>query len=132
MGWTSNDLTRNRTTLAQAKAAHVADATDYCEGTAEIVAHEWHPSTWYAIIRRTFTDGREPITFLRVDKIEQSAGSFAYKDMGEGMGPYVDDAPSATMKAAIYKHIPEAPGYAAEFRDRMGIRYDSPAEKRSA
>jgi hypothetical protein len=29
------------------------------------------------------------------------------------------------MRAAIYKHIPIAEGYAKDFRDRMGIKYDT-------
>lgn len=127
MGWTTNDLHRNRTTLEQAKAAHLRDATDYTTGTAELLAHEWHRETFYAIIRRTFPPemNRAPVTFLRVDIIEQSPASFGYKDMSESMGPYVQDAPSATMRAAIYKHIPIAEGYAREFRDRMGIKYSN-------
>lgn len=130
MGWTQTDLHRNRTTLEQAKAAHLRDATNYATGTTELVAHEWHKETFYAIIRRTFPAEmkRAPVTFLRVDKIKQSPASFAYKDMSESMGPYVDNAPSVSMKAAIFKHIPIADGYAKEFRDRMGIKYSNQAQ----
>jgi hypothetical protein len=32
------------------------------------------------------------------------------------------------MKAAIYKHIPITDGYAKEFRDRMGIKYNNQAQ----
>ena len=130
MGWTQTDLHRNRTTLAQAKAAHVADAIRYATGTTELVAHEWHAETFYAIIRRTFPAEmkREPVTFLRVDMIEQSPASFGYKDMSESMGPYVANPPSASMKAAIFKHIPIAEGYAKDFRDRMGIKYDNQSQ----
>ena len=127
MGWTTNDLHRNRKTLEQAKAEHLRDAVDYTTGTAELVAHEWHKETFYAIIRRTFPAEmkRAPVTFLRVDMIEQSPASFGYKDMSESMGPYVANPPSASMKAAIFKHIPIADGYAKEFRDRMGIKYSN-------
>lgn len=130
MGWTITDLHRNRTTLDQAKANHLRNATDYTTGSAELLAHEWHRETFYAIIRRTFPAEmkRAPVTFLRVDMIEQSPASFGYKDMGESMGPYVQDAPSATMKAAIFKHIPIAEAYAKEFRDRMGIKYSNQSQ----
>lgn len=125
MGWTIMDLGRNRTTLEQAKRKHVIDAVQYSTGTTELLAQEWHQSTWYAIIRRTFPAEmkRAPVTFLRVDMIEQSPSHFGYKDMSESMGPYVEDAPSFVMKAAIFKHIPVADAYAKEFRDRFGIKY---------
>ena len=122
MGWTITDLSRAHMTLQQAKDKHVADAVRYGTGKTELVKHEWHPTTWYAIIRRTLPNG-EVATFLRVDMIEQTALHFGYKDMSEGMGPYVQDAPSAAMKAAIFKHIPIAKGWAKQFRDRVGIPY---------
>lgn len=130
MGWTITELDRNRTTLHQARAAHVAECTDYGTGHAELLAHEWHAETFYAIVRRTFPEGmhRAPVTFLRVDMIEQSPASFGYKDMSESMGPYVANPPSAAMKAAIFKHIPTAEAYAVEFRNRMGIKYDNKAQ----
>ena len=124
MGWTITDLDRNWMTLDRARANHVEGCTDYTAGTAELLAHEWHHSTFYAIVRRTLPSG-EVKTFLRVDMVEQSPASFGYKDMSESMGPYVQDAPSFTMRAAIYKHIPIAEGYAKDFRDRMGIKYDT-------
>lgn len=122
MGWTITDLSSARMTLQQAKDKHVADAVRYGSGTTELVKHEWHPTTWYAIIRRTLPNG-EVTTFLRVDMIEQTPMHFGYKDMSEEMGPYVQEAPSAAMKAAIFKHIPIAKGWAKQFRDRVGIQY---------
>lgn len=128
MGWTVTDLGRNRTNLVDAKARHVYQATQYCNGVkAEMLGHEWKQNTFFAIIRLVFPAERNkaPETFLRVDMIEQSAGSFGYKDMSEEMGPYVDDKPSREFAALVYKYIPVAKGYAKEFRDRMGIKYDA-------
>lgn len=129
MGWTITDLDRNRQSLQYAKEDHVRDATRYGNGIkAELIAHEWHPSTWYAIIRLTYPEGHErhgqPVTFLRTDMIEQSPARFGYKDMVESMGPNLDDKPSQKMKALIYEHIPFAEGYAVDFRKRMGIQYN--------
>jgi hypothetical protein len=129
MGWTYNNLKRNRLTLDQAKQNHVREATLYSGGTvARIIMHEWHPKTWYAIIGlyAAQTDGKEQKpyqSFLRTDMIDASPAEFGYKDMTEEMGPYVEDRPSASMCAAIVKYIPKAEGYAKEFRDRMGIPY---------
>jgi hypothetical protein len=129
MGWTYNNLKRNRLTLDQAKQNHVREATLYSGGTiARIIMHEWHPKTWYAIIGlyAAQTDGKEQKPyqiFLRTDMIDATPAEFGYKDMTEEMGPYVEDRPSASMCAAIVKYIPKAEGYAKEFRDRMGIPY---------
>lgn len=97
MGWTITDLHRNRLTLEQAKQKHLASVINYgTETKAELIAHEWHAATFYALIRLE-RPGLTPVTFLRVDMIEQSPASFGYKDMSESMGPYVDDKPSAAL-----------------------------------
>lgn len=133
MGWTITDLDRNRTSLQYAKEDHVRESTRYGNTIkAELIAHEWRPSTWYAIIKLTYLDGHErkgqSETFLRTDMIEATPARFGYKDMTEQMGPNVDDKPSEQMKALIYKHIPTAKGYATAFRDRMGIKYNATAQ----
>ena len=65
---------------------------------------------------------------MRVDKIECSSREFGYKDMTEECGPNVNDAPSHKMKEAIFKHIPIAEGYAADFRQRHGIEFITPEQ----
>lgn len=125
MGWTTTDLHRNRKTLEQAKADYVRGLTQYSTGTAELVAYEWHPTTFYAIIRRTFPEAmhRAPVTFLVTSMIEQSPAFFGYKDMTEEMGPYIDSPPSRSFAALIYKHIPHASGFAVEWRRRNGVKF---------
>jgi hypothetical protein len=130
MGWTYTDLARNRITLQQAKEDHVRRATQYSRAgiNATLLAQEWHPATWYAIIKLEYPADHEkhgkPDTFLRVDAIDTTNNSFGYKDMDEGMGPYVDNPPSASFKAKIFNLIPEATRYAADFRRSHGIRYN--------
>ena len=127
MGWTIQEL--RYTTLEQAKVKHVDSSTRYSEGiTAELIAYEWHPETFFAIIRLSGGRYAQPKTFLQVDLIEQSAKSFSYKDGCEEMGMYCKNKPSRSFAALVYKHIPEAPGYAAEFRQRNGIKYNDPAQ----
>jgi hypothetical protein len=127
MGWTITDLGRYGKTLEQAKADHVAEATRYGEGVkAEMIAHEWHAETFYAIIRLSGGRYEKPVTFFRTDMIEQSPVSFGYKDQSEEMGPYCKNRPSRAFAALVYKHIPEVSGYAMDFRKRMGIKYDLP------
>jgi len=132
MGWTYNDLQRNRMTLDQAKEEHVRQATRYGEGTiARIIMHEWHAKTWYALIGFYPAAGnpaelQKPTkVFLRTDIIDTSAGQFGYKDMSEEMGPNLDDKPSRAMAKAVYKYIPHAAGYAKDFRDWAGISYQN-------
>lgn len=143
MGWTYTDLVRNRMTLEQAKKQHTTNATRYIGGIkASLLAEEWHPQTWYAIIKLEYPEGDEkhgkPETFLRVDLLEASSVSFGYKDMCEEMGPYVSNPPSQSFKSKIFKHIPDASRYAAEFRQCHGIRYSGdgrdlkPAAKQAA
>lgn len=128
MGWTYTDLQRSGQSLEQAKLEHVARASYYSSNIrAGIVIHEWRPSTWFALVALNYLPGHAKAGstehFLRVDMIEASPASFGYKDMEEGMGPYVADRPSAQFAKAVFKYLPEAEGYAAEFRDRMGIPY---------
>jgi hypothetical protein len=127
MGWSIENLGRYGRTLEQAKADHVAHATQYGEGVkAEMIAHEWHSKTFYALIRLSGGKYAEPVTFLRVDLIEQSPVEFGYKDQCETMGPYCENRPSRAFAALVYKHIPEVSGYAEDFRKKAGIRYDLP------
>jgi len=128
MGWTTTDLIRCRMTLDQAKAEHVRQATRYSNGIdARIVMHEWHASTWYAIIRLEYPQDHERAGeikyFLRTDMIEATPASFGYKDMIEDMGPHLDDKPSRFMAKTVFKYIPNAEGYAKDFRDWAGIPY---------
>lgn len=126
MGWTFT--VRSKKTLAQHREDHVRDATDYGDRKiARIIAHEWHPRTWYALIGFYETpESQKPYrVFLRTDIIDMSGGEFGYKDMSEDMGPYLDDKPSKKFAAAVYRYKPHAEGYAVEFRERMGIKYDS-------
>ena len=124
MGWTTKELGRYGGTLEQAKAEHVWKATRYSNGiNAEMIAHEWHAKTFYAIIRLSGGKYETPKTFLVVDLIEQSPASFGYKDGSEDMGMYCENKPSPAFAALIYKHIPVATGYAVEFRQRNGIKF---------
>ena len=130
MGWTIQELGRYGNTLEQAKRQHVADATRYGDGIkAEMIAYEWKAKTFFAIIRLSSDTNPKyikPKTWLRVDLIEQSPSEFGYKDGSEEMGMYCENKPSREFAALIYKHIPIATGYAIEFRQRMGIKFDTP------
>jgi len=126
MGWTFHN---EKKTLAQFRDNHVREATQYRDKIARIIMHEWHPHTWYALIGFYDTpDSTQPNhVFLRTDMIDSGGeyGQFGYKDMEESYGPYLEDKPTKGMADTIYKYIPEVYGYAGEFRDRMGIKYDS-------
>lgn len=133
MGWTSTDLVRNRMTMMQTKKRHVQEASWINRDgvKAELIAHEWHRSTWFALIKMTFppgVDARFPEggtrTWLRVDLLDNSPGEFRYKDMSEEVGPYNDDPPSTQFAALIYQNIPTAEGYAIEWRKRNGVPFD--------
>lgn len=124
MGWTSIDLHRARMTLDEAKRHHLASVADYGNTKAELLAHEWHKETLFALVRVHYRD-HAPLTFLRIDLLEMSAARFAYKDGSEEMGMYNADEPSDELKALIHQHIPRAKGFAKAWRDRNGVKYDS-------
>ncbi len=52
MGWT---YTRDRVDLNKARQQHEWDSTRYgSDIKAELLASEWKPATWFAIIRLTY------------------------------------------------------------------------------
>ncbi len=128
MGWT---YTRDRIDLNKAQEQHVWEATRYGDDIkAELLAHEWKPKTFFAIIRLTFPadHARNPgkiITWLRIDLIDTTGGTFGYKDGAEEMGMYNDDKPSMEFRKLIYQYIPTAEGYAIEWRKRNGVKFDN-------
>lgn len=130
MGWT---YTRDKVDLNKAKQEHVWEATRYgSEIKAELIAHEYRPRTFFAIIRLTYPANHDRYagqvkTWLRIDLIDTSGGLFGYKDGAEEMGMYNDDKPSAAFKKLIYQHIPTPEGYGQEWRERNGVKYDKPA-----
>lgn len=128
MGWTYTSLRDNRKSLEDAKREHVYDATRYSDNIkAEMLAYEWRPKTFFAIIKLNFLEGHakadQSKTFLRIDLIDTAGGEFGYKDGAEEMGMYQDDKPSRIMAQKIYEFIPVAEGYAPEWRERNGIKY---------
>jgi hypothetical protein len=115
MGWTYNNLKRNRLTLDQAKQNHVREATLYSGGTvARIIMHEWHPKTWYAIIGlyAAQTDGKQQKPyqiFLRTDMIDASPAEFGYKDMTEEWDPMsrIDHPPLCARRLSNISRRPK-------------------------
>lgn len=129
MGWSYKDLKCNGHTLEDAKNLHVWKATRYSDGIqAEMIAYEWHSQTFFALIRLSGGRYSEPKTFLVVDLIDTANNQFGYKDGSEDMGMYCKNKPSRDFAALVYKHIPKASGYAIEFRERNGIKYDAEAQ----
>lgn len=128
MGWT---YTRDRVDLEKAKQQHVWECTRYGgDIKAELIAHEWKSKAFFAIIRLTYPADHarhpgETITWLRVDLIDTTGGTFGYKDGAEEMGMYQEGKPSREFAKLIYEHIPNAKGYAGEWRDRNGVKYDN-------
>ena len=138
MGWIYTDLHRNRLTLEDALEHHVSRASWTSQGIiCRLLAYEWrnmpYPKAFYGIVEQDFRnadEGREKgiQRFLICDLIEASAGSFGYKGMDEHMGPHMPIGPSEKFKIEIFKHIPHAKGYAADFRTKHGIPYTDPAQ----
>lgn len=125
MGWTYTDCTN----LEAEKADHVASATRYSGGiTAELIAHEWHNKTWFALIRLSGGHYAEPLTWLRIDLIDTTQGQFGYKDGAEEMGMHNENRPSREFAALIYKHIPTPQGYGLKWRERNGVKFKDTAQ----
>ncbi len=128
MGWT---YTRDRVDLNKAQEQHVWETTRYgADIKAELLSHEWKPKSFFAIIRLTYPAKHDRYpgqvkTWLRIDLIDTTGGTFGYKDGAEEMGMYQEDKPSAEFKKLIYQYIPKAEGYGIEWRKRNGVKFDN-------
>ena len=79
MGWT---FTTNRIDIHTARQQHEWDSVRYGDNIrAELIASEWKPHAFFAIIKVTSPTRSE--TFLRVDLIDTAGGTFGYKDGSE-------------------------------------------------
>ena len=124
MGWTYISV-KPWHTIEDIKAQHVRDISWTTDGAkAELIAHEWKPKTFFAIVKFTNSEGKAE-TVLCVDMIDTRGKTFGYKDMSEEMGPYNENKPSRAFAKLIYEHIPVAKGCARDWRDRNGVKYET-------